>query len=72
MTSETQILDRGKYANERPTESQLEFLRRMGVKAEIIRSLDRKGAFELIRKYIVQYYDTKAEQYLHRKGALKW
>ena len=67
-----QTLYKGKFADQKPTESQLEFLRRMGVKAEIIRSLDRKGAFELIRKYIVQYYDTKAEQYLHRKGALKW
>ena len=72
MTSETQILYRGKFAAARPTAEQLALLERMGIKKEVIESLNRQEAFELIRKYIVQYYDTKAEQYLHRKGALKW
>ena len=67
-----QQIYKGRYNAERPTAQQLELLKKLGVRKEIIESLNRQEAFELIRKYIVQYYDTKAEQYLHRKGALKW
>lgn len=71
--TETQVLYRGKYANERPSEAQLSLLRRMGVKEEIIRSLDRKGAFELIKAIMVRYYDLKFKQKVRSQEAyLKW
>ena len=72
MTSETQILYRGKYANERPTESQLSLLRRMGVKEEIIGSLDREGAFKLIQALMAKYYEEQTRRRFNGKIVVKW
>ena len=71
MTMQTQVLYRGKYANERPSEAQLSLLRRMGVKEEIIRSLDRKRAYELIRLIMAKYYEEKTRR-LNLRVTIKW
>ena len=72
MTSETQILYRGKYADEHPTERQLELLRRMGVKNEIIQSLDREGAFKLIQELMTKYYEEQTRRKFNGKIIIKW
>ena len=71
MTMQTQVLYRGKFGAEKPTESQLTLLRRMGVKEEIIRSLDRKGAYELIRLIMAKYYEEKTRR-LNLRVTIKW
>ena len=67
-----QQIYKGKHSAERPTAQQLELLKRMAVRPEVIASLNRQQAFELIRKVLAQYYGSKAERYLHGRGVLKW
>ena len=55
----TQTLYRGRYPDQKPTQEQLELLKRMGVKAEIIQSLTRQEAYELIREILQRYYEAK-------------
>ena len=58
----TQTLYRGRYPDQKPTQEQLELLKRMGVRAEIIQSLTRQEAYELIREIWTRYYQTKFEK----------
>ena len=67
-----QTLYKGRYGDERPSVAQLELLKKLGIRKEIIEVLDRQTAFELIRKVLAQYYGAKAERYLHGRGVLKW
>ena len=67
-----QQIYKGRYNAERPTAQQLELLKRMAVRPEVIASLNRQQAFELIRKVLAQYCGAKAERYLHGRGVLKW
>jgi hypothetical protein len=55
----TQQIYKGKYASERPTQEQVLLLQKMNVREEIIQSLDRKGAYELIRLIVARYYEAK-------------
>ena len=71
MTEQTQIY-KGRYGDERPSEAQLELLRKMNVRSEVIASLNRQEAFALIRKVLAQYYGAKAERYLQGRGVIKW
>ena len=57
-----QTLYKGRYGDERPSVAQLELLKRMGVRAEIIQSLTRQEAYELIREIWTRYYQTKFEK----------
>ena len=54
-----QTLYKGKYANERPTESQLELLRKMNVREDVIRNLSREEAYLLIKTILQRYYEAK-------------
>lgn len=54
-----QTLYKGRYGDERPSVAQLELLKKLGIRKEIIEVLDRQTAFELIRKCITQYYEAK-------------
>ena len=47
---EQQQVYRGKFSSGQPTAQQLELLKKLGVRKEIIESLNRQEAFELIRK----------------------
>ena len=66
-----QTLYKGKFGDQRPTQEQLSLLRRMGVKEEIIRSLDRKRAYELIRLIMAKYYEEKTRR-LNLRVTIKW
>ena len=55
----TQTLYKGKYADSRPTAEQIALLQKMNVKKEVIGSLDRAQAYELIRAIMVRFYDSK-------------
>lgn len=55
----TQQIYKGKYASERSTQEQVLLLQKMNVREEIIQSLDRKGAYELIRLIVARYYEAK-------------
>ena len=55
----TQQIYKGKYASEHPTQEQVLLLQKMNVREEIIQSLDRKGAYELIRLIVARYYEAK-------------
>lgn len=72
MTEQMQVLYRGKFAAARPTAEQLALLERMGIKKEVIESLNRQAAFELIRKCITQYYEEKVQRRFNGKIAVKW
>ena len=61
MTEQTQVY-RGKYADSRPTAEQIALLQKMGVRKEIIESLTRQQAFELIRAIMVRYYTDRFEK----------
>ena len=54
-----QTLYKGRYGDERPSVAQLELLKKLGIRKEIIEVLDRQTAFELIRKCIKQYSEAK-------------
>ena len=58
----TQTLYKGKYADSRPTAEQIALLQKMNVREEIIQSLDRKGAYELIRLIMARYYEAKFQE----------
>lgn len=58
----TQTLYKGRYPDQRPTQEQLELLRRMGVKEAIIQSLTRAEAYMLIRTIWTRYYQIKFEK----------
>jgi hypothetical protein len=69
----TQTLYRGRYPDQKPTQEQLELLKRMGVKAEIIQSLTRQEAFEFIKAIYQRYYDLKFKQKVRSQEAyLRW
>jgi hypothetical protein len=73
MTSETQVLYRGKHADSRPTEPQIALLQKMGVRQPIIDSLNREQAFLLIRRLVTEYYEARFEkQRKPQMGVLKW
>ena len=59
--TETQIY-KGKFGDQQPTERQLELLQRMGVKEDVIQSLTRQQAFELIRAIMVRFYTDRFEK----------
>ena len=61
MTEQTQIY-KGKFPDQRPTQEQLELLRRMGVKESVIQSLTRQQAFKLIRAIMVRFYTDRFEK----------
>jgi hypothetical protein len=71
MTSETQVLYRGKHADSRPTAEQIALLQKMGVRKEVIESLNRGQAFLLIRQIWQKYYEEKAKRQLH-DGWVRW
>ena len=72
MTSETQILYRGKFGDQRPTQEQLTLLRRMGVKEQIIDALNREQAFQLIRQIMVKYYEEQTRKRFNGKIVVRW
>ena len=57
MMEET--LYKGRHADLKPTAEQIALLQKMNVREEIIQSLDRKGAYELIRLIMARYYEAK-------------
>ena len=69
---EQQQVYKGKYGSERPTAQQLELLKKLGIRKEIIEVLDRQAAFELIHKCITQYYEEKVQRRFNGKIAIKW
>ena len=54
-----QTLYKGRHGDERPSVAQLELLKKLGIRKEIIEVLDRQTAFELIRKCIMHYSEAK-------------
>ena len=52
---------RGLYANEKPTQKQVELLRQQGVMEEIIRNCDRFSAFLIIKKNMQRFYSTRVK-----------
>lgn len=54
-----QTLYKGRYGDERPSVAQLELLKKLGIRKEIIEVLDRQTAFELIRKCTTRYYESR-------------
>ena len=69
---EQQQVYKGMHGSERPTAQQLELLKKMAVKNEIIQSLDREGAFELIKKLMTKYYEEQTRRRCHGKIVVKW
>ena len=69
--TETQIY-KGKFGDQQPTARQLELLQRMGVKEDVIQSLTRQQAFELIRAIMVRFYTDRFEKQRKTQGVLKW
>ena len=67
-----QTLYKGKFADQKPTESQLELLKKMGVKNEIVQSLDRVAAFELIKKLMTKYYEEQTRRRFNGKIVVRW
>ena len=67
-----QQIYKGRYSAERPTAQQLELLKKLGIRKEIIALLNRQEAFELIRKCITQYYEEKVQRRFNGKIAVKW
>jgi hypothetical protein len=67
-----QTLYKGKFGDQKPTESQLELLKKMGVKNEIVQSLDRVAAFELIKKLMTKYYEEQTRRRFNGKIIIKW
>ena len=67
-----QTLYKGRYGDERPSVAQLELLKKLGIRKEIIEVLDRQAAFELIHKCITQYYEEKVQRRFNGKIAIKW
>ena len=54
-----QTLYKGRHGDERPSVAQLELLKKLGIRKEIIEVLDRQTAFELIRKCITRYSEAR-------------
>ena len=69
---EQQQVYKGKYGSERPTAQQLELLKKMGVKNEIVQSLDRGAAFKLIQGLMAKYYEEQTRRRCHGKIVVKW
>lgn len=71
MTEQTQIY-KGKFPDQKPTQEQLELLKRMGVKEDVIQSLTRQQAFLLIRQIWRKYYEEQARKRFNGKIVVKW
>ena len=59
MTMQTQVLYRGKFGAEKPTQEQLTLLRRMAIREDVIRNLSREEAYLLIKTILQRYYEAK-------------
>ena len=57
----------GKFASQRPTSKQQEILQRQGVRQDVIVTLTRQEAFELIRKGIKRWLQEQEELALKRQ-----
>ena len=53
---------KGKYGSERATAQQQALLEKMGVRKEVIESLTRQQAFELIKTIMVRFYTDRFEK----------
>ena len=67
-----QTLYKGRYADSKPTEAQLELLKKMNVRENVIQSLTREQAFKLIRAITIRYYTDKFQKQRKTQGVLKW
>ena len=68
MTTQAQIY-KGRFPDQKPTESQLALLRKMNVREDVIQRLTRQEAYELIRGIMARYYNDRFEK--HHKPKLE-
>ena len=59
---EQQQVYKGRCGSERPTAQQQALLEKMGVRKEVIESLTRQQAFELIKTIMVRFYTDRFEK----------
>lgn len=71
MTEQAQIY-KGRFPDQKPTESQFAMLRKMNVKESVIRTLTRESAFRLIREIWTRYYEEKVQRRFNGKIVVKW
>ena len=71
MTTQAQIY-KGRFPDQKPTESQLALLRKMNVREDVIRNLSRQEAFELIKKLMTKYYEEQTRRRFNGRIIIKW
>ena len=72
MTEQLQVSYKGKNPDARPTERQLEILKKIGVRQDVINHLSRREAFELLHTLVIQYYEAKAAKRLRVGTYVRW
>jgi hypothetical protein len=58
---------RGRFGSQRPTQEQRAILERQGVRQDVIVTLTRQQAFELIQQNIKRWLQQREQQALHRQ-----
>lgn len=69
---QAQVLYKGKYPNQKPSQMQIALLRKLGVREEVLEQLDRAAAFVLIHRLVAKFYEAKASAILGKKGYVRW
>ena len=62
---------KGFYGDERPTKRQLDIMRKLGIKQEIVDNCDRFTAFILIKKNVERYAEAKLRCF-RESHQMKW
>ena len=72
MMEQLQVSYKGKNPDARPTERQLEILKKIGVREDVIERLSRKEAFELLHTLVIQYYEATSSKRLRVGTYVRW